>query len=263
MAMIFPGMDPYLEHPQRWPTIHSRLIVYIADTLQPSLRPHYIASIQERVYVEGPDREVIPDVSLKRTWSGPEASVALANGGAPVIVRVPEVEIHETYVAILDRETGRNVVTIIEAVSPANKFPGPGRKSYLEKQRQVLHSQTHLVEIDLLRAGPHTLAIPEWVVGARANYDYLCCVNRARGPRDEYEFYPILLTEPLPRINIPLADADPDVPLNLQAILSQVYEAGSYFDLFDYDAPCLPPLAADQQTWAQSQIQRAKQRLRP
>jgi hypothetical protein len=31
MSMIFPGMDPYLEHPQRWIGVHSRLVVYIAD----------------------------------------------------------------------------------------------------------------------------------------------------------------------------------------------------------------------------------------
>jgi len=34
MSMIFPGMDPYLENPQLWPGVHTRLIVYLADQLQ-------------------------------------------------------------------------------------------------------------------------------------------------------------------------------------------------------------------------------------
>src|SRR5205823_5222844 len=61
-TMIFPGMDPYLEDPQLWPGVHSRLIVYTADRLQPALRPRYVAAVEERVYLQGPDREVVPDV---------------------------------------------------------------------------------------------------------------------------------------------------------------------------------------------------------
>ena len=30
MALIFPGMDPYLEHPDLWSEVHHRLISAIA-----------------------------------------------------------------------------------------------------------------------------------------------------------------------------------------------------------------------------------------
>ena len=33
MPSPFPGMDPYLEHPQLWQEVHSRLIVAISDAL--------------------------------------------------------------------------------------------------------------------------------------------------------------------------------------------------------------------------------------
>ncbi len=49
MAMIFPGMDPYLEHPVLWPGVHNTLIVYFAEQLAPLLRPRYAASVEQRV----------------------------------------------------------------------------------------------------------------------------------------------------------------------------------------------------------------------
>lgn len=44
MPSPFPGMDPYLEHPARWPGVHQRLMTYIADTLNIALPPHYVAA---------------------------------------------------------------------------------------------------------------------------------------------------------------------------------------------------------------------------
>ena len=51
MAMIFPGMDPYLESPSLWQGFHNRFIVYLADALQPRLGPRYLTAIESRVYV--------------------------------------------------------------------------------------------------------------------------------------------------------------------------------------------------------------------
>ena len=41
MASPFPGMNPYLEHPQLWPEVHHRLITAIAIAIQPALLPKY------------------------------------------------------------------------------------------------------------------------------------------------------------------------------------------------------------------------------
>ncbi len=250
MVTIFPGMDPYLEDPQLWPGVHSRFVVYLADQLQSMIRPRYIAAVEERVYVEGPEREIIPDVSLRRNRPvHTESAVALADADTPVVIQIPELEVHESYVAILDRQTGLRVVTVLEVVSPANKHPGPGRVSYLAKQKEVLSSDTHLVEIDLLRTGPHVVAVPEWIARGKAAYDYLVCVNPTGGLRDRFELYPFRLRDRLPRIRVPLADDDPDVPLDLQAVLAHTYDAGSYRDRIRYDSPCQPPLVAEDKAW--------------
>jgi len=254
--MIFPGMDPYLENPQLWPEVHSSLIVYFRDALQPLLRPRYAATIEERLFVEGPDHQIIPDVSVKRTSRREsDGGVAVAKADAPVLVEAPDLEVHQPYVQILDLQSGQQVVTVLEVVSPSNKFAGPGRDSYQAKQREVRASTAHLVEIDLLRAGPHVLAVPEWTARGRFDYDYLICVNRADPPRFRFELYPRTLRQHLPKINIPLAGDDPDVPLDLQAVLARVREAGAYDDRINYQAPCQPPLCEEDQAWANELIQ--------
>ena len=70
MAMPFPGMDPYLEHPILWPSVHMRLIVALANQLGPRIRPHYVASVEERVFIEGPDQQRIPDVWIQKIATG-------------------------------------------------------------------------------------------------------------------------------------------------------------------------------------------------
>lgn len=256
--MIFPGMDPYLEDPQIWPGLHASLIVYIRDNLQPQLRPRYLAAIEERVYVEGPDRHVIPDVWIKQHRPHlAQGTVALAEAEAPEWVTLPSLEIHEGYIRILDCQTGQEVVTVLEVVSPSNKFAGPGRVLYEMKQREVLHSRAHLVEIDLLREGPHVLAVPQHLARGRGPYHYLASLNRAVGLRTEFGIYRMDLRKRLPRIRIPLADADPDAVLDLQEVLNLAYEKGRYRDRIDYRHPCVPPLSPEDQAWANQLIEQA------
>lgn len=263
MAMIFPGMDPYLEYPRIWPGVHSRLIVYLADRLQPALGDRYIAAVEERVYVEGPGpeveagREIIPDVWLRARRTDGGRAVAVLEADAPVLIEASMLEVHESYIAILDRQTGQEVVTVIEVVSPSNKYAGPGRESYVQKQAQVRGSRAHLVEIDLLRAGPHALAIDEKAARDLGHYDSLVCVNRAWRRRDRFELYPRNLRDRLPRARIPLADGDPDVALDLPAGLAQTYDAGRYRDRLDYAHPCLPALSPVDQAWADDRIREA------
>jgi hypothetical protein len=82
-----------------------------------------------------------------------------------------------------------------------------------------------------------------------AAYDYLVCVNRSHRRR-RFELYPCRLRDRLPRISLPLAEPDPDVPLDIQPALDQVYEDGSYMLRVLYDEPCIPPLPQPDQEWA-------------
>jgi len=250
-------MDPYLENPALFPGIHSRMVVYMADQMAPLLRPRYIASTGERVYVEEPvERPIVPDVWVRRTRpeGGGVAVLDAAVVDEPTVVEVPDIEIREPYIEILDRESGMRVVTVIELVSPTNKYAGSGRVAYVTKQQEVRYSTTHLVEIDLLRFGPHVLAVSEAQVRGRFAYDYLISVSRAVEPRSRFEVYSWTVRQPLPRIRVPLAGDDPDVKLDIRAALEQAYEAGSYGERIDYHAPCEPPLERDDQAWAEELI---------
>ena len=101
--MIFPGMDPYLESPQLWPGVHAALIVYIRDQLQPLLRPRYLAAIEERVYLQGPDRDIDPDVRVHhhRPERAPAPRSRLAESDAP------------------DPQSGRRPATSMKPTSPS------------------------------------------------------------------------------------------------------------------------------------------------
>src|SRR5579871_2742356 len=227
MSTLFPGMDPYLEVSELWPGLHNSLIVYIRDFLRPLLRPRYIAAIEERVFVQGPQqREFIPDVLLKQSHpSQPRGGTALLDADEALQVQVPALPIHESYLEILDRHTNQRVVAVLELLSPTTKYAAPGRDSYLANQREVLASRAHLIEIDLLRRGQHTVAVAEWVVREQMSYDYLICVNRAEGLRDRFGVYPRQLRQRLPRIQVPLADGDKDVVLDVQEVLNQTYRS--------------------------------------
>ena len=263
MSMIFPGMDPYLEDPDLWPGVHSSLIVYIRDRLQPGLRPRYVAAIEERVYVEGRDRHTRPDVSVRKVRPGRGEggmATAVVEADAPTVVRARLEPIHESFVAILDLRDGHRVVTVIEVVSPTNKYAGVGRNSYLAKQGEILAGDVHLVEIDLLRQGPHVLAVPGELAREEGPYDYLTCVNRAGEFREAFELYTRRLRDRLPRVRIPLADDDPDVALDIQAVLSHAYETGGFRDRIDYARPCKPPLSPEDQAWADALVREAEVR---
>ncbi len=258
--MIFPGMDPWLEDPPLWPDVHESLIVYLRAQLQPALRGRYVAAIEQRLYVEGPDRHVAPDIWVREKQPRSDASgraTIAAEVDEPLVAEVEPIEVHESYIEILDLHGGQKVVAVIEVVSPANKYAGPGRRSYLKKQREVRGSAAHLIEIDLLRGGRHVLALPEPVARRRAAYDYLVSVNRADGKRGRFQFYPRRLRNRLPRIAVPLAGDDPDVALDLQSSLARVFEDGAYIDRVHYNKPCHPPLSAEDQAWAAEMIHAA------
>lgn len=68
MLNPFPGMNPYLEHPDLWHQVHNRLIVGIADAIADQIAPKYCVSIEQRMYqsFDDPHSMVgIADVAVK------------------------------------------------------------------------------------------------------------------------------------------------------------------------------------------------------
>ena len=255
MPSPFPGMDPYLEAPGLWPGLHQSLITYIRDELQRRIRPNYNARIGERLYVVDSLRDIYPDVALVRR-PAPEpvlAGVGSAAAVAPIVadepwtVTIATVEYREPFIEII-HTAGGQVVTVIEILSPANKTPGKGHELYRQKQDEVLGSQAHLVEIDLLSQGLPAIAWPESGFDRLPPYRYLISVNRASA-RDRFELYPILLAQRLPRCRIPLRAPDPDVVLDLPAIFNRCYDNGGYADFIDYQQQPPVPLSEAERAW--------------
>ena len=143
-------------------------------------------------------------------------------------------------------------------LSPTNKSGGEGQKLYLEKQREVLHSDTNLVEIDLVRSGQRVIAFPEHRIPPEHQRDYVVCVRCAWSIRAR-ELFALPLRQRLPAIPIPLRKTDRPVALDLQAIFDEAYQNGRYDDI-NYTQPPEPPLDPKDETWADALLKAAKSR---
>ena len=248
MPSPFPGMDPYLEEPSQWPGVHQRLITYMADAMQPCVRPRYHVLIGERVYIAEPPQSYYPDVTLVQYPSQrapADSGVAVAAPDAPTAVGdyLGEAQ-RQPFIEIVHANTGA-VVAVIEVLSPSNKI-GAGREEYRRKQAQMLSSGTHLIEIDLLRVGEHTVACPK--ARLPIPYHYLVCINRAA---EGWAVYCIPLQRRLPRLGIPLRKPDADIVLDLQEVFGRCYDNGGYEDFIDYRRAPTPPLEFSDAEWVE------------
>lgn len=252
MPLPFPGMNPYLENPELWSEVHSRLIVAIADDIALPLRPNYYVAVEKRTYLAEPDDSVlvgIPDVSVfsksAANLSGETqtATAVLSSASEPLTVIVPLMEeMQERYLEIREVKSGA-VITTLEVLSPKNKRSGEGRDAYLRKRQQVLASLTHLVEIDLLRAGK-----PMPIQGNPLNVDYRILVSRGN-QRPTAQLYAFRLRDAIPHFPLPLKAGDAEPLVDLSAILSGVYDRAGFDLRIDYREPSQPPLSQDDLNW--------------
>jgi hypothetical protein len=250
MKSPFPGMDPYLE--KFWGDVHSRLIVYMCDQMNEQLPGGLQARVEESlmVDVEEYSRTVYPDVQVVESPGEPTlpgfipSDIAVAE---PRVIALLDESRTQRHVEIIDRNSGNRVVTVIELISPANNCRDPGRKCYLERQREYLQAGVNLVEIDLIRQGGFVVAVPEECVPTDCRTPYVICVRRAAEWK-RAELIPIPLQSPLPNIRIPLRPGDPDVVLRLQPLLDDCYRRGRYSSL-DYSRPLNLPFSAFDQDW--------------
>ncbi len=68
MRPPFPGMDPWLEHPDVWSDVHASLITAIRDTLNPQVVPRYVVRVESRTTVlTGLDVNLVyrPDLAVR------------------------------------------------------------------------------------------------------------------------------------------------------------------------------------------------------
>lgn len=232
------GMEPYIEA-QRWRGFHAHMMVAIQEALMPLLLPKYAADIEERVYIEeevdgAPLRSVLyPDVAVETTAAEtPASSGGAATAVQPARLTVPILaEQRERFVQIYTL-SNRQLVTVIELLSPTNKRPNSlGRSEYLEKRQRLFKAGVNLVEIDLLLQGERLPTNEPLPAG-----DYYAFVARS-SQLPVVEVYHWNLGQLMPKIPIPLLTGDPDVLLDLQAVYEQVYARARYDVQLDFSQP--------------------------
>jgi hypothetical protein len=244
-------MDPFIESRRIWSDFHLDLVAEIRAHLNARIQPGYYATAVTYVtydvieVAQSEPRAVSPDVSVWRTDPRVSMSGARAVIDPPSVQSMVPLEVPVRLARVEVREAGADtLVTAIEILSPINKRPGRERQKYLRKRRELLRSEVHVMELDLLRGGersPLETALPPapyYVTLARIEH------------RPYVDVWPIQLTARLPMLPVPLSAPDPDVPLDLGAIVPAVYERGGYATRIDYRQPVPPPpLAPEQHTW--------------
>jgi hypothetical protein len=79
--------------------------------------------------------------------------------------------------------------------------------------------------------------------------------------RPRGKVWPIRLSQPLPRIEVPLSNSDESVPLDLQSSLSRAYENAGYDLTIDYTVdPPAPALDQADAEWLNAVLQAAGRR---
>lgn len=269
MPIPFPGMNPYLEHPDLWPAVHQRFMSALADTLKRELPSLYQVRLRERYYqVSGEDSLVVgsPGLSWNRQAEAPVPSLRLAEEDTadsqqqtqqqaqrerdpiPVLVPIPQ-KIYETYLEVVD--TSGEIVTVVEALSPKKKRPGRGRELYERQRETIFGSQAHFVEIDLLRGWE-----PPSIYGPDESGDYRVLISRSE-QRPRAQLYVWNVMEPIPTIALPLSGPG-ELILPLKPIVDQACERTDL--LVNYQQQPLPPLRLEETRWLEDFLQKVGMR---
>lgn len=254
MSSPFPGMDPFLEGDD-WTSFHTHLAAEIARQLTPLLRPKYVALPEKRFELIDDGafaiESIYPDVGVAGVTPPSSHSTGSVRASAPYLLQtIMDEQAPHTWIEIRDRAE-RRLVTTLEILSPWNKR-GSGRDEYLDKRRKLLRSSSHLVEIDLLRAG-RRLPMKDPLPAA----SYYVLVSRAEA-RPMVEVWPIALQDPLPEVPVPLLPGDADVRLDLQAAVRTVYDLGGFDLVLDYTRPLSPALSGEEAAWAAERLRAAR-----
>ncbi len=252
MASPFPGMNPYLEDPAQWRGFHGHMLSGMTFALTSAVGPNYYVEYEEALRIDSSTSDergrlfAVADVAVSdaEREAEPAGGVAVARRTKiRPLTRSAPLGLRKTHRWLTVRDTkSREVVTVVELLSPSNKQPGDDRVRYLDRRLEILRSAAHLVEIDLLRGGP---PMP---LNNPPTCDYRYLVSR-QPARPKMQVWPILLRDELPPVPIPLRTGEPEVELDLKAVLDAVYDGAGYAHRVYADPP-VPPLSPRDAKWA-------------
>ncbi len=143
----------------------------------------------------------------------------------------------------------RDVVTIVEVLSPTNKAPGTGRLQYLRKREAISAGYVNLVEIDLLRRGqPMPLETPP----PASDYRILVCRSLEH---PSALLYPFTVQQAIPKFTLPLLPEDEELEVDLGAIINGMHHTVRYGQVARYqDPPPEPDFAPEVAEWVGERV---------
>lgn len=253
MRSPFPGIDPYVEAQGHWPDFHAGFMTYLRDVLDERLPENYVAHLEEQVQLVRTPRESIavirPDLAVLRDPDLASSPRELGGVATLVPVAIPletslVEEVRETRIEVL-RLPELTLITVVELLSPSNKT-GAGRTEYLEQRLALIDQPIHIVELDFLLGGRR---LP--MRGSLPRGDAYAFVSRA-GRRPDCDVYTWTIRDLLPKIPVPLAEPDPDVPLDLAPAFAMAYKRGRYARILRYQQPLTLTLLAEDRAWAEA-----------
>ncbi len=258
MPSPFPGMDPYIEQSRLWVDFHSDLASEIRAELNSQIRPVYFARLTPYTTYEAIElfrsrRQAIrPDVGVLREVAAPYYAGNVAVLDPPIESEISMDDLLDFLGVEILRSGDEQLITAIEILSPVNKRPGhDAHWDYRRKRRDLLRSDVHFLEIDLLRGGERTLL-------EHLAPDTPYCISLSRADDRPYiSVWPIPLNSRLPTVPVPLDFGDPDAVLPLGQIVASVYERGGYDAQIDYRQPVPPPaLSNEEAAWVDTLLNR-------
>ncbi len=264
MKSPFPGMDPYIEACGLWEGFHNHLVEEIYRAIARVLPRGYTADTAVRSYIvvmgpEGKDEHrAKPDVAITEPAPGKKTRKKVGRAAAgPVVEESGSIvmeaflaeRFEETFVEIYAEREELFLVTCIEVLSPSNKRKdSEGWKEYQRKRQALLLGQANFVEIDLLRGGEKMPMLDKW-----PDSPYRLLVAREFSA-PKCRVWPAHFQDRLPPIPVPLLDPDPDLTLDLQLLLDEIYSLGRYDERIDYTRPLTPPLSQTDAAWVRDAL---------
>jgi hypothetical protein len=258
-------MDPYIESAGLWEDFHNLLIASIHRAIALQLPRGYTVSTATRNYVvlietEGKkDHLAKPDLTIteptsgkkqrKKKGGGPSLAEPEKYAGSVEMQAFVAEEFRETFVEIYFQGEERTLITCIEVLSPSNKRPGTeGWEQYERKRQALLLGRANFLELDLLRGGQKMPMLTEW-----PDAPYTLLVSWiAKVPY--CRVWPAHFKTRLPVIPVPLIRPEPELRLDLQPLVDEIYALSRYDDLIHYDRPLQPALSETDAVWVGEQL---------
>ncbi len=296
MPIPFPGMNPYLEHPDLWPSVHQKMIAALATTLENQLPPSYSVRLRERYYrVSGEDSLVVGTPGI--SWNAPAAkppvpALSHASGepstdvsrfdGSSVSSPVNRPVTANSEAAWASAEQNSACLKTNKPIAVLIPIPQKIYETYLEivdttgtivtiiealspkKKRPGRGRTLYERQRETIFGSPiHFVEIdllrgwePPSIYGPDESGDYRILVSRSE-QRPRAELYTWTVAEPIPQIELPLSGAD-ELPLCLKGVVDQACDRTDL--LVNYQQAPLPPLRYQENIWLEDFLQQVGMR---